>query len=561
MASYFSEVEEFDDGLEFERRSDLGPSEADHYRAAGHDGVAPAWTGSIGTRRGADGHFSPYFNRQYELQRHEDELDDLYHHSDHQQLRKDTGRPHSGAATVPVDHWSASSRISGLRISPVVVTNTSRQFLGRNAPRTGSEARQHVMPEMRVTQDDRRMSGRASEIPTGGLRNASAASAAARMSASVSSSPVIRDPASVSAPASVVGLPAVRPIANASRNIKFGMLQPHFERPLQEAALKFGVCTTLLKKICRKNGIANWPFRKICGLRKSIASMEKQVQYFDGEQKQAYAEQLRKLQVELEAYRRIGMAPTPEFIQLMDEEEEEQQQRERERDEDAHSGDEVAADSENRAGIDTEEEEDDEMVARADREEKQQRETERVSPLQHPEPHIPDSPPSKIRTSKSRSQSSSSTHSVHYSRPNSYQEYQEARPSTSGSRYDEHLHHDRVHSRPPDVVARGYTPDRHAYDDRHRHQYQSEHRPQRYHLHEHQQQQQHHEHWHHHHHHHTPPPRSRPHPQGMSTIGIHQHALPSIGSLLYRQGRNPATPSDARDDHSRRYYERRGDLQ
>lgn len=105
-----------------------------------------------------------------------------------------------------------------------------------------------------------------------------------------------------------------RVIANASRNINFGMLQPHFERPLQEAALHFGVCTTLLKKICRKNGIKNWPYRRICGLHKSIASMEKQVHYFDGEQKQSYADQLYKLQLELAAYKRTGSAPTPAFI-------------------------------------------------------------------------------------------------------------------------------------------------------------------------------------------------------------------------------------------------------
>lgn len=104
-----------------------------------------------------------------------------------------------------------------------------------------------------------------------------------------------------------------RVITNASRNITFAMLQPHFERPLQEAALRFGVCTTLLKKVCRKNGIKNWPFRRICGLHKSIASMEKQVHYFDGEQKRSYADQLYKLQLELAAYKRTGNALTEEF--------------------------------------------------------------------------------------------------------------------------------------------------------------------------------------------------------------------------------------------------------
>ncbi|GLD96596.1 hypothetical protein PINS_up005279 [Pythium insidiosum] len=104
--------------------------------------------------------------------------------------------------------------------------------------------------------------------------------------------------------------PGWRPIANASQNITFEMLRDHFSKPLKDAANHFGVCTTLLKKICRKNGIQSWPYRQIVGLRKSIASMEQQVQYFDGDQKRQYAEQLRKLQVKLESYIRTGQAPS-----------------------------------------------------------------------------------------------------------------------------------------------------------------------------------------------------------------------------------------------------------
>ncbi|KAF1317892.1 Rwp-rk domain-containing protein, partial [Globisporangium splendens] len=120
--------------------------------------------------------------------------------------------------------------------------------------------------------------------------------------------------ASPTAPATDTQALPGRMITNASKNVTFAMLQPHFNRPLQEAALHFGVCTTLLKKICRKNGIKNWPFRRICGLHKSIASMEKQVHYFDGEQKRSYADQLHKLQLQLEAYTRTGNAPTPELM-------------------------------------------------------------------------------------------------------------------------------------------------------------------------------------------------------------------------------------------------------
>uniref|UniRef100_M4B2R1 RWP-RK domain-containing protein n=1 Tax=Hyaloperonospora arabidopsidis (strain Emoy2) TaxID=559515 RepID=M4B2R1_HYAAE len=109
-----------------------------------------------------------------------------------------------------------------------------------------------------------------------------------------------------------------RLIPNATRNITFAMLQLHFERPLQQAADSFGVCTTLLKKICRRNGIDNWPHRRILGLRKSIASMAKQVEYFDGEQKRTYANQLQKLTRELEAYIRTGIEPTQEFLRTLD---------------------------------------------------------------------------------------------------------------------------------------------------------------------------------------------------------------------------------------------------
>uniref|UniRef100_A0AAV1TTV0 RWP-RK domain-containing protein n=1 Tax=Peronospora matthiolae TaxID=2874970 RepID=A0AAV1TTV0_9STRA len=109
-----------------------------------------------------------------------------------------------------------------------------------------------------------------------------------------------------------------RLIPNATRNITFAMLQPHFERPLQQAADSFGVCTTLLKKICRRNGIDNWPHRRILGLRKSIVSMAKQVEHFDGEQKRTYANQLQKLTRELEAYICTGNEPTQEFLRTLD---------------------------------------------------------------------------------------------------------------------------------------------------------------------------------------------------------------------------------------------------
>lgn len=118
-------------------------------------------------------------------------------------------------------------------------------------------------------------------------------------------SPVTDSSASVAAPAMTPSrkdtLPAAaavatssRPNMSASHSITLEMLRPHFEEPLAQVAKSFGICVTLLKKICRKHGISRWPHRQITGLRKSIASMEHAIGYFEGARRDSYAEQLRK---------------------------------------------------------------------------------------------------------------------------------------------------------------------------------------------------------------------------------------------------------------------------
>jgi hypothetical protein len=44
--------------------------------------------------------------------------------------------------------------------------------------------------------------------------------------------------------------------------------------PINQVAKELGVCATILKKICRKNGIPRWPHRKIKSLDKMIANLE-----------------------------------------------------------------------------------------------------------------------------------------------------------------------------------------------------------------------------------------------------------------------------------------------
>ncbi|RLM97630.1 hypothetical protein BBO99_00004942 [Phytophthora kernoviae] len=92
----------------------------------------------------------------------------------------------------------------------------------------------------------------------------------------------------------------VRALPNASKSITLDMLRPHFEKPLAEVAAIFGICMTLMKKICRKNGVPRWPHRQIRGLRKSIWSIEKALRCCESEaQRRSYNDHLQKQRAKL----------------------------------------------------------------------------------------------------------------------------------------------------------------------------------------------------------------------------------------------------------------------
>ncbi len=60
------------------------------------------------------------------------------------------------------------------------------------------------------------------------------------------------------------------PESNASRVpvLSERELREHFNMPLNEVAKKYGMCTTALKKLCRKYGVMQWPHRKLRSLEK-----------------------------------------------------------------------------------------------------------------------------------------------------------------------------------------------------------------------------------------------------------------------------------------------------
>jgi len=50
------------------------------------------------------------------------------------------------------------------------------------------------------------------------------------------------------------------------KEITLQELIDHFHLPEKAAAKKLNICLTSLKKLCRRNRINRWPFRKVCPL-------------------------------------------------------------------------------------------------------------------------------------------------------------------------------------------------------------------------------------------------------------------------------------------------------
>uniref|UniRef100_A0A7S4PKY2 RWP-RK domain-containing protein n=1 Tax=Guillardia theta TaxID=55529 RepID=A0A7S4PKY2_GUITH len=73
--------------------------------------------------------------------------------------------------------------------------------------------------------------------------------------------------------------PAVGPHVARAPVLTEKELREHFNMPLNEVAKKYGMCTTALKKLCRKYGVMQWPHRKLRSLEKKIASLKAEQRY------------------------------------------------------------------------------------------------------------------------------------------------------------------------------------------------------------------------------------------------------------------------------------------
>ena len=59
-----------------------------------------------------------------------------------------------------------------------------------------------------------------------------------------------------------------------SKQITYLDIAVHFDLVINKAASLLGVCTTVLKRTCRANGIGRWPQRKLHAITKMMTSLD-----------------------------------------------------------------------------------------------------------------------------------------------------------------------------------------------------------------------------------------------------------------------------------------------
>ncbi|KAG7397542.1 hypothetical protein PHYBOEH_000545 [Phytophthora boehmeriae] len=81
-----------------------------------------------------------------------------------------------------------------------------------------------------------------------------------------------------------------------SHELTLDELRAHFGKPIVEVAKEFGICTTFLKKICRRLGIKRWPHRQIRSIARTIHMLEQvEAAATTPQEKNKYATQIAQL--------------------------------------------------------------------------------------------------------------------------------------------------------------------------------------------------------------------------------------------------------------------------
>ncbi|CAK9158052.1 unnamed protein product [Ilex paraguariensis] len=76
-------------------------------------------------------------------------------------------------------------------------------------------------------------------------------------------------------------------------------VKQYFNLPIDEAAKKMNICPTVMKKICRRDGLLRWPYRKIKATEKKISKKKGSLAATDVKEKAGAQAEIESLQQEL----------------------------------------------------------------------------------------------------------------------------------------------------------------------------------------------------------------------------------------------------------------------
>ena len=67
------------------------------------------------------------------------------------------------------------------------------------------------------------------------------------------------------------------------KDIEIQRVAPYFHLPMHAAAKRLGICSTVLKKICRRHGLQRWPYRKLKCIDKILGNLQAEADLGDGD--------------------------------------------------------------------------------------------------------------------------------------------------------------------------------------------------------------------------------------------------------------------------------------
>ena len=102
------------------------------------------------------------------------------------------------------------------------------------------------------------------------------------------------------------------------KSLTMERLRRYFHLPINEVARQLGICTTVLKKICRRNNIRRWPYRQIRSITESIQSTQiaGQSETLSDRDRLRYRSQILHLQHTLELLLQDPNAPVSDILRL-----------------------------------------------------------------------------------------------------------------------------------------------------------------------------------------------------------------------------------------------------